>query len=91
MKTVLSSGECLTDKFTCILSGLLKFNSPQEYLKQQGEKKEFPCAQWVMDLVLSLLWPGFDPWPGNFHMPWAWPKIYLYKCVSREFSDGLAG
>ena len=26
-------------------------------------------AQWVKDLVLSLLWLGFDPWPGNFHMP----------------------
>ena len=32
-------------------------------------------AQWVRDLALSpqwllrlLLWRGFDPWPGNFHM-----------------------
>ena len=30
--------------------------------------------QQVKDLVLSLLqlgsllWPGFDPWPGNFYM-----------------------
>ena len=22
-------------------------------------------AQWVKDLVLSLLWLGFDPWPRN--------------------------
>ena len=22
----------------------------------------------------SLLWLGFDPWPGNFHVHWAWPK-----------------
>ena len=22
----------------------------------------------------SLLWHGFNPWPGNFHMPWVWPK-----------------
>ena len=28
----------------------------------------------VKDLELSLLWLGFDPWPGNFHMLWAWPK-----------------
>ena len=21
----------------------------------------------------SRLWPGFDSWPGNFHMPWAPP------------------
>ena len=37
-------------------------------------------AQRVKDLALSLvwlrwlLWRGLDPCPGNFHMPWAWPK-----------------
>ena len=31
-------------------------------------------AQWVRDLVLSLLWHGFDPWPGNFLILWVWPK-----------------
>ena len=25
-------------------------------------------AQWVKDLVLSLLWRGFLPWPWNFHL-----------------------
>ena len=30
--------------------------------------------QWVEDPALSLPWCGFDTWPGNFHMPWAWPK-----------------
>ena len=25
----------------------------------------------VKDLVLSLLWLGFDSWPWNFHMLWA--------------------
>ena len=25
-------------------------------------------AQWVKDLVFSLLWCGFSPWPQNFHM-----------------------
>ena len=24
-------------------------------------------AQWVKDLAWSLLWNGFDPWPGNLH------------------------
>ena len=40
---------------------------------------------WVKDPALSLQWLGsllwrrFSPWPGNFHMPWAWPKkIYYY-------------
>ena len=37
-------------------------------------------AQWVKDPALSLLWfgsllwLGFDPWPGIICMPWAWPK-----------------
>ena len=37
-------------------------------------------AQWVKNLVLSLLclgsllWCGFDPWPGKFCMPKAWPR-----------------
>ena len=37
-------------------------------------------VQQVKDLVLSLLWlwvllwHEFDPWPGNFHRPWAGPK-----------------
>ena len=37
-------------------------------------------AQWVKDMVLSLLWlksklwQGFDPWRGNFYMPQVWPK-----------------
>ena len=36
--------------------------------------------QQVKDLALSLqwlgllLWRGFDPWPGNFHLLWAWPE-----------------
>ena len=31
-------------------------------------------AQCVKDLVLLLLWHGFDPWPGNVYMLWMWPK-----------------
>lgn len=31
-------------------------------------------AQQVKDLAFSLLWNGFNLWPGNFHMLWAWPK-----------------
>ena len=37
-------------------------------------------AQWLKDPVFSLLWLwlllwyGFNPWPRNFHMPWAGPK-----------------
>ena len=37
-------------------------------------------ALFVKDPALSpqqlrlLLWHRFDPWPGNFHMPWVWLK-----------------
>ena len=31
-------------------------------------------AQQIKDLVLSLLWHGFDPWPRNSYMPQAWQK-----------------
>ena len=37
-------------------------------------------AQWVEDPALSLLWlwlllcQGFNPWPGNFCIPWLWVK-----------------
>ena len=36
-------------------------------------------VKWVEDPALSLqhlgllLWREFDPWPRNFHMPWAQP------------------
>lgn len=30
-------------------------------------------ARQVKGPVLSLLWCGLDPWPGNFCMLWAWP------------------
>ena len=36
-------------------------------------------AEWVRGLVLSLqqlallLWCGFNPWSGNFHILWEWP------------------
>ena len=35
---------------------------------------EFPGGLVVKDLALSLLCPGFKPWPRNFCMPWVWPK-----------------
>lgn len=30
---------------------------------------EFPGGLVFTDLVLSLVWLGFDPLPGNFHTP----------------------
>ena len=39
------------------------------------KKKEWRrsmVGQPVKDLVLLLLWHGFDPWPGNFCMLQVW-------------------
>ena len=33
------------------------------------------------DLVMSLLYCGFDPWRGNFCIPWVWPKKNLVNFV----------
>ena len=44
---------------------------------------EFPGGLAIKDLVLSLLWLRFDPWPGNFHMPWAWPKKKVIYAVEQ--------
>lgn len=35
---------------------------------------EFPGALAVGNPGLSLLWLGFNPWPGNFCIPEMWPK-----------------
>ena len=40
----------------------------------EGEEEKFPGGLVVNDIVLSLLWHGFDPWPRNVHMPQGQPK-----------------
>ena len=44
----------------------------------------------VKDLALSLLWLGFNTWPGNFHMPWVWPIKKGRWQGDRAFPAGLA-
>ena len=53
-------------------------------------------AQQIKDLVLLLLWRGFDPWPGNFHMSWARPKQQQQKslfkvCIHKDTLVWLLG
>ena len=45
-------------------------------------------AQWVKDLALSLLhlWCGFNPWPGNCHIPWGQPEN-LVTTVTKVFDS----
>ena len=51
------------------------------YFIKPNEHQSSLVAQQVEDLALSLqglgslLWQGFSPWPGNFCLLWAWPKI----------------
>ena len=46
------------------------------YLPLKISFRKFPMAQRVKDPALPQLWRrlqlwcGFDPWPGNLHMPW---------------------
>ena len=48
--------------------------------KQNKTQGSSLLVQWVKDSASSLqrlgslLWRGFDPWPGNFQMLWVWPK-----------------
>ena len=50
---------------------------------QIKSSQSFLVVQWVKHLALTLQWPGlqlwhrFDPWLGNFHMMWMWPKKIL--------------
>ena len=50
-------------------------------------------AQRVKDLALSTvwlgspLWQGFDPWPGNSHIPWTWPKKAKNKQTKKLVED----
>ena len=48
-------------------------------MKKNGLWK-FPGGLGVKDLVLSLLWLGFDPWPRKFCMSWvAYPPPQSLK------------
>ena len=48
-------------------------NGGPEKLKQLDW--EFPGGRAVKNSALSLLWLQFDPWPGNFCMPWHGQKF----------------
>ena len=54
---------------------LKKKKKKKEEEEEEGKKiKALPSGLVVRDSALSPLWLGFNPWPGNFCMPWAWPK-----------------
>ena len=58
-------------------------------MKNKKEGRSLAIQQ-VKYLVLSLQWFGvllwlrFDSWPGNFHIPWAWPKNKNREKASKQ-------
>ena len=42
--------------------------------RKEKHSRSSLVVQRVKDLVLSLLWHSFSPWPENFHMLLVWPK-----------------
>ena len=61
----------------CLSRGKAPFCASQPpaitFSPQKLGQEELPGGLVVNDSVLSLLWHKLDPWPGNFHVPWAWP------------------
>ena len=61
---------------------------------EKREKWSSLVAQQVKDSALSLLWlrllqwHRFDPWPQNFHVPWARPRGKKKKKKRREILHG---
>ena len=43
-------------------------------------------VQWVKDPAMLQLQPGFNPWPGNFHMLWGWLKKKKKKMQEQALS-----
>ena len=39
------------------------------------------------DPALLLLWQGFVPWPGNFHMPWMQPKEKVSWSINKPSGE----
>ena len=50
----------------------IKRQGQREHSRRQGGSSR--VTPWIRDPVLSPLWCGFDPWPGNLHMLWAQPS-----------------
>ena len=65
MKTVLSLGECLTDGFIYVLSGLLKFNSPPPLptMSIKDSMKNFSLNETYVEVIVNST--NFMDFPGG--------------------------
>ena len=61
--------------FTCHSVLLINCLKPQiwQVLKVE-EGVAWKCGRLKIEHCHCCVWHGFDPWPGNFHMPWTWPE-----------------
>ena len=57
---------------------------------QDHSSLELPGCLVVKDLMLSLQWPGFNLWPGHFHLPRVQPKKKKKITHLLEIRVGLA-
>ena len=59
-----------------IFESVLNCNVLNRHIKDYN--RSFPVVKWVKDPtswgIGLLVWHGFLPWPGKFHMPWARQK-----------------
>lgn len=62
-----------------------KFQSQKkEFFNWFHKQLEFPGGLMVKNSVLSLLGLWFDPWLGDFHVPWVQTKTNKQWCYSSE-------
>ena len=68
----------------------MKIKDSKEFLEKCGGNPSSCTAQGVKDPSLPQLWRksqlcGFDPWPGNFRMPWGAVKNNVEEMFSHIF------
>ena len=62
---------------TTLLKSFLLLSALRKKKKKKKKKQqplEFPCPALSLQQLRLLLWCGFSPWLGNFHMLRVWPK-----------------
>ena len=60
--------------------------------KQKNLRRQVPlwCSglrieHWSLWWLGLMLWCGFNLWPRNFHMPWAWPNKTKQNKIPKNF------
>ena len=56
------------------MSGMIRIVILKNILRSSFVAQQAKDPVLLLQRLGSLLWHSSDPWPGNFHMPWAQPK-----------------